>query len=55
MLGAKPINLLMNNHKSTLDDQLEAVDAKSYRSLIDKLLYLTSTRPNISFAVGMFN
>jgi hypothetical protein len=29
------------------------VDQREYRSMIDSLLYLTATRPNIQFAVGL--
>jgi hypothetical protein len=35
------------------DEDGEAVDQREYRSMIDSLLYLTVTRPNIQFAVGL--
>ena len=31
----------------------EAVDQKEYRSMIGSLLYLTATRPDIQFGVGL--
>ena len=31
----------------------EAVDQKEYRSMIDSFLYLTATRPDIQFGVGL--
>lgn len=51
MLETKPVNLLMNPHIHLIDDQSKAIDSKSYRSLIVKLLYFTLTKPDISFAV----
>jgi hypothetical protein len=33
------------------DENCEAVDQREYRSMIDSLLYLTTTWPNIQFAV----
>ena len=40
---------------TTLDEDLdgEAVDQKEYRSMIGSLLYLTVTRPDIQFGVGL--
>jgi hypothetical protein len=35
------------------DEDGEVVDQREYRSMIGSLLYLTATRPNIQFAVGM--
>jgi hypothetical protein len=35
------------------DEDGEAVDQREYRSMIGSLLYLTATRPNIQFAVGL--
>jgi hypothetical protein len=33
------------------DENSEAVDQREYRSMIDSLLYLTATRPDIQFIV----
>ena len=40
---------------TALDEDLdgEAVDQKEYRSMIGSLLYLTATRPDIQFGVGL--
>jgi hypothetical protein len=35
------------------DEDGEAVDQREYRSMIGSLLYLTTTRPNIQFTVGL--
>jgi hypothetical protein len=35
------------------DEDGEAVDQREYRSMIDPLLYLTVTQPDIQFAVGL--
>jgi hypothetical protein len=36
-----------------LDENGEAVDQREYRSMIGSLLYLTLTRPDIQFTVGL--
>jgi hypothetical protein len=48
---AKPLSMPM----STLDtdEEGEAMDQKEYHSMIGSLLYLTATRPDIQFAVGL--
>jgi hypothetical protein len=35
------------------DEDSEAVDQREYRSMIGSLLYLTATRSDIQFAVGL--
>jgi hypothetical protein len=35
------------------DEDDEAMDQREYRSMIDSLLYLTATRPDIQFVVGL--
>jgi hypothetical protein len=35
------------------DEDGEAVDQREYRSIIGSLLYLTATRTDIQFAVGL--
>jgi hypothetical protein len=35
------------------DEDGDAVDQREYRSMIGSLLYLTATRPNIQFIVGL--
>jgi hypothetical protein len=35
------------------DEDGEAVDQREYRSMIGSLPYLTATRPDIQFAVGL--
>ena len=39
--------------KLDIDDSGKLVDQKGYRSMIGSLLYLTASRPDISFAVGV--
>ena len=43
------------SRSTTLDEDLdgEAVDQKEYMSMIGSLLYLTATRPDIQFGVGL--
>ena len=39
--------------KLTKEDGAEPVDTKLYRSMIGSLLYLTASRPDISYLVGV--
>ena len=41
------------NVKLTIDLLGKSVDSFLYRSMIGKLLYLTTSRPNISYSVGV--
>lgn len=51
-LGCKPSSIPMDpSQRLHRDDSEPYVDASEYRALVGKLLYLTSTRPDISFTV----
>lgn len=39
--------------KITIDEKGKSVDQHEYRSMISVLLYLTASRPNITFSVGV--
>jgi hypothetical protein len=58
----KKFNMAELKHVSTLmstttslgpDEDGEAMDQREYRSMNGSLLYLTATRPNIQFVVGL--
>jgi hypothetical protein len=54
MVELKPVSTLMSSTASLgLDEDGEAVDRSEYKSMIGSLLYLTVTRPDIQFAVGL--
>ena len=44
---------MVANAKLTNDPSGESVDVTLYRSMIDCLLYLTASRPDIAFSVGV--
>jgi hypothetical protein len=51
----KPVSTLMSSAASLgPDEDGEAVDQREYRSMIGSLLYLTVTRSNIQFIVGLY-
>lgn len=49
-VAATPMNV---NEKLQLEDGTERANATSFRSLVGGLIYLSHTRPDISFSVGM--
>ncbi|KAJ9543926.1 hypothetical protein OSB04_023633 [Centaurea solstitialis] len=52
MNDAKPASTPMETHKHlTADVEGEEVDVHQYRSMIESLMYLTASRPDIMFAV----
>jgi transketolase len=54
MAELKPVSTLMSSTASLgLDEDGEAMDQREYMSMIDSLLYLTVTRPDIQFIVEM--
>jgi hypothetical protein len=54
MMELKPVSTLMSFAASLgPDEDDEAVDQREYRSMIGYLLYLTTTRPDIQFVVGL--
>jgi hypothetical protein len=54
MVELKPVSTLMSSAGSLGPDKDgEVVNQREYRSMIDSLLYLTVTWPDIQFAVGL--
>jgi hypothetical protein len=52
MEDSKVMTTLMSTTTALdVDEEVEHVDQKEYRSMIGSLLYLTATRPNIQFSV----
>ena len=49
----KPVTTLMQTScKLRKDDDLKSTDQRKYRSMIDSLLYVTTSRPDVMQAVG---
>ena len=56
MENSKPMSTRMNtNAELSMEDGAEKVDAKSHRSLVGSLMYLTATRPDIMQAVSLIS
>jgi hypothetical protein len=54
MAELKPVSTLMSSAASLgPDEDGDAVDQREYKSMIGSLLYLTATRPDIQFIVGL--
>jgi hypothetical protein len=55
MVELKPVSTLMSSAASLGPDKDgETLDQREYRSMIGSLLYLTATRPDIQFVVGLY-
>lgn len=56
LLNCKPATIPMNmNENLELEDGTEEANAKKFRSLVGGLIYLTHTRPDIAFSIGVFS
>jgi hypothetical protein len=54
MVELKPVSIPMSSMASRVpDEDGEAMDQREYKSMIGSLLYLTATRSNIQFVVGL--
>ncbi|KAL0311158.1 UNVERIFIED_CONTAM: Retrovirus-related Pol polyprotein from transposon RE2 [Sesamum angustifolium] len=54
LLGTKPVDTPMDSNPDFWNDDDNYLEDKTkYRRLVGKLIYLTMTRPDISFAVGL--
>ena len=54
MLDCKPIETpMMVNHGLQISEDGTLVDRRRYQRLVGKLIYLSHTRPNISYAIGV--
>ncbi|KAK4390013.1 Retrovirus-related Pol polyprotein from transposon RE2 [Sesamum angolense] len=54
LLGTKPVDTPMDSNPDFWNDDSNYLEDKTkYRRLVGKLIYLTVTRPDISFAVGL--
>jgi hypothetical protein len=54
MAELKPVSTLMSSAASLgPDEDGEAIDQREYKSMISSLRYLTVTRPDIQFTVGL--
>ena len=54
MLGCKPIGVpLDKNYKLRADLGAKIEDVNMYRSMVGNLIYLTITRPDLSYVVGL--
>jgi len=54
-LGCKPANTLMEANVDLWFDNSHTLDPGRYEKLIRKLIYLTVTRPDITFVVRVLN
>jgi len=52
MIDCKPVDCPMDPSQKLIPQQEVFSDPKRYRRLVGKLIYLTTIRPNMSFANG---
>ncbi|KAK1432285.1 hypothetical protein QVD17_09180 [Tagetes erecta] len=54
MIDCKPAdNPMMVNHKLCMEENTKLADKERYQRLVGKLIYLSHTRPDIAYAVGV--
>lgn len=54
MLGCRPYETLIeSNHCLQVNEGYQLIDIGRYQRLVGKLIYLTLTRPNSSYAMGV--
>jgi hypothetical protein len=54
MMGYKPISIpLEQNVKLSVDERNLVEDTTMYRRIVGSLIYMTITRPNLSYAIGV--
>lgn len=54
MVGCKTVATPMNvNEQLVTEDGMEMTDAKRFRSLVGRLIYLTHSRPDLAYAAGL--
>ena len=54
-MGCKPASTPIKANVDLWFDDSHPLDPERYRRLIGKLIYLTITRPDIAFTVGVLN
>jgi hypothetical protein len=56
MMGCKPISIpLEQNVKLSVDERDLVDDTTMYKCIVGSLIYMTITRPNLSYVVGVLN
>jgi hypothetical protein len=56
MMGCKPISIpLEQNVKLSADERDLVEDTTMYRRIVGSLIYMTITRPDLSYAVGVIS
>lgn len=52
--NSEPAKTLLNaSDKLSLDDKVERIDEKYYKSMVEELMYVTHTRQDIMLAVSL--
>ena len=55
MIGCKPLDTPLHQNFKLFDDGQYLEDAYLYRKIVGGLIYLTITRPDLSYAIGLFS
>ena len=54
-LGAKPVDFSMKQNTKLSDEEKLLKDSSIYREVVGRLIYLTITRPNMTYAVHILS
>nr|GFC60331.1 putative reverse transcriptase, RNA-dependent DNA polymerase [Tanacetum cinerariifolium] len=53
LIDCKPVDTMMVNQKLYMEEKAKLADMGRYQRIVGKLIYLSHTRPDIAYAVGV--
>ena len=53
MIGCKPLDTLLDQNVKFFGDGQDLKDAYLYKKIVGDIIYLTITRPNLSYPIGL--
>ena len=54
-INFKPISTAIDQNHKLIEEEDETIDTETYQRLIGRLIYLSNTRPNISYSISVLS